>query len=373
MKYPFFQNENLKSKFDAQMTAVKELGYQVYYIGWDGKGMYLCNEEDRILIRKTALSWIPNYYHTVFFKDLYSSVNNVVYSKPFDLIYMRSMPAMFPYQKMMENINRQKIKLIIEIPTYPIEREMDLEQRKTRRMYISYSNKIKEKTDKNIDLYTLIGEKTNGIYRGKKAINIVNGVDLTRIPLRSPNYDESTINLLALASMCYWHGYDRLIYGMKMYSMKHKVKVHMVGNDGDGSLKKWMGLVKRFDLQDYFIFHGALYGEKLNEMFSLCDIGVGSLGLYRTGFQSGSNLKTREYLARGLPFIYAAEDPILSTQPEYCLKVPNDGEPINMQDVCDFALNVKHNQNIIYDMRRLAIEKLNWTSQFEKILSELAL
>lgn len=56
------------------------------------------------------------------------------------------------------------------------------------------------------------------------------------------------------------------------------------------------------------VAHGALYGEALARLYRNMDVGLGTLALHRKRMQEASPLKTREYLAYGIPVIGGYED-----------------------------------------------------------------
>lgn len=91
-----------------------------------------------------------------------------------------------------------------------------------------------------------------------------------------------------------------------------------------------MKLVESFNLQSIVVFTGMLKGESLNSAFDEQHVGVSSLGLYRKQLMEASDLKTREYMARGLSVIVAGNDPDFTGHTSFRLIVPNDDsiEPI---------------------------------------------
>lgn len=170
--------------------------------------------------------------------------------------------------------------------------------------------------------------------------------------------------------MSRWHGYDRLFEGLNEYkclSNRYRVIVHMVGSDGDGSLKKWKQLVEQLSLQDTVLFEGMKYGDELTQIINECDVGIGALGLYRKGLYLTSELKIREYCARGLPFIYSAKDTALCGELEFCYKVPNDNTPIDVSRIIEFCLKTREIKNLPEKMRSFAKEKMTWQAQFSKL------
>ena len=374
MKYPLDDIYSIKIKFNGQMNAVKRLGYEVYYIAYDKNYTYLINGERREIIKKICFGGMKGYIHTKAFYDLFDSALKVLSDNKnkFDIIYMRSCPLNRKGYLVCKLIKEKNMKLVIEIPTYPQENEKTTSI--LRRIYSYYSNYWWNKSEKNVTLFTLIGEKSN-YFHGIPAINIDNGISIEQVPERV--YKEKNMNepiqLLALASMSRWHGYDRIIKGIAKASdeIKQKVILNMVGDEGDGSLLEWKKLVHEYSLEDYVIFHGRKTGKELDDICNNSDVGICSLGLYRTGFTYGSILKLREYMARGIPFIYAANDPAIVGGLDFCMKVSNDESLIEIENVIDFAYKVRNNTILSKSMRKYAQNRMSWEAQFQKVFEAL--
>lgn len=139
------------------------------------------------------------------------------------------------------------------------------------------------------------------------------------------------INLIAVASIAFWHGYDRLLKAMALAKQKNpdiEINLNLVG-DGEllPELKK---LADELKLSAHVRFTGALYGQELEAAYEGANLGVSSFGLFRKGLDEASDLKTREYLAKGLCVIGAGKDPDFPEDSPYRFLVPNDEsiEPI---------------------------------------------
>ena len=99
------------------------------------------------------------------------------------------------------------------------------------------------------------------------------------------------------------------------------------------------------------------------------DLGVSSLGLYRIGLELGTVMKGREYMARGLPFVYAGEDPTIEKGHPHAMQVPNDDTPIDMEEIAAFAKRVRTEKNAAESMREYARKHMSWEMEFERILN----
>lgn len=70
-------------------------------------------------------------------------------------------------------------------------------------------------------------------------------------------------------------------------------------------------------------FHGELTSAEYLPILARADVGLGSLALYLNGMDEASPLKTREYLALGLPVVGGYRDTDLPDDSPVFLRVPN--------------------------------------------------
>ncbi|MFC7062334.1 glycosyltransferase [Halobacillus seohaensis] len=377
MRYFLYEERKLDNmKFDEQMKAVTEMGYDVWYLGVTKEEVFICNGEFKQKVSDIYFNNIPILSRILTYTSIYKSALKILNMKSnFDYAYIRSSFPMLSFLKAIKKIKKCGTKTIMEIPTYPPIKESKADRRWWRKVMFTTTELIQKEVAKYIDLYTLIGEKGN-IYYGKTAINIENGLNINTLPIRIPNPTTDEIHLIALAKVARWHGFDRLIEGLNDYyknNGRRNLILHIVGPDGDHSMEHLEELVKEYDLKNNVIFEGPMYGERLSNMINMCDIGVSSLGLYRIGFNTTSVLKVREYMSRGIPFIYTGIDSALDDNNEFHFKVPNDDSPINIEKVINFSLLLRNNPLIPEKMREYAVKNMSWQQQFTRIFNEVSM
>lgn len=371
MKYPTCVPETLKRKFNGQMNACIQLGYEAWYLEWDGAAFKLVcmnTGEKQHVMNTTQKLPKEKYYHTLYFIDMYRAAIKVLAMRTFDKLYIRFLPTFPPAVHFMKLAQKKGVNIIQEIPTYLGQGNDDgsVQPSFVRRVALKVSNAYARLAQRRVDLFTVIGVDAGGKLYGKPALNINNGIDVTAISLRSYQPQEDGIHMLLLASMCDWHGYDRMITALQNYKGDEKIILHFAGNDGDGSLAKWQQLAEGME---NVVFHGGVYGEELDALISRMDLGVSSLGLYRIGLKLGTVMKGREYMARGLPFIYAGEDPTIEKEHPYAVQVPNNDSLIDMEEVVAFAERVRQETDAAQSMREYARRHMSWEMEFERILA----
>ena len=370
MKYPLVDPYSLMQKFNGELNAVRNLGHEVYYISFDRDFLYLDNGKKREKLQKTTLGHMKHYFHTLVFYDIYHAAQKAIMENDFDVVYFRFSPLNRPGCKMMETA-AQRSTLVVEVPSVPP--YTSKAKNALRAVYHKRSKKLWETNAHYATLMTGCGEPTQSLW-GVPFLNIDNGIDVSLIPPKKESRSaDGKLHLLAVASMCQWHGYERLINGLAQWNSEEAKQyvIDFVGSDGDGSLAEWKKLTIEKGLSEQVIFHGRLTGDALTEMYDQAVLGVSTLALYKLGYSAGSVLKLREYMARGIPFIYAHDDPHMSPDMKWCFKIPNDASPVPMPELHRFVLGVLKEQNLAEQMRSYAKAHMSWESQFESIIKRL--
>lgn len=377
-RYSTAVKDNLVNKFNGQMDACVSLGFDVYYINWNGNSFNLIhrNTNQNNKLKTIKCRNIERYYHTKFYLDYFIVVGKLLKELNYDYIYIRQMPFLPPLKGSLKSI-KNKSKIIVEIPTYPYEEEYS-KLKTSKKIAHNIISKYRNNVLGLADLLAVCGDKVDGKLYGVKAINFSNGINADKLPIRVPNLKDNEIHLLLLAGMYHWQGYDRLLKSIYEYkrniTSQNTIRIiaHFVGNDGDGSLLEWKTLAHNLLLDDNCIFHGAMHNNKLNDIFNICDLGIGGLGLYRKKLYSAQILKLREYMARGLPFVYAHNDESVKSGLPFCLQIANDASIPDMKMIIDFAMEMKKEPDMIsVQMHNYAFEQMSWKKTFEEIMNAL--
>ncbi len=225
--------------------------------------------------------------------------------------------------------------VMVEIPTYPYDKERA--QNLKGRILSAEDRHLMPRLKKYVD-YIATYSKDETI-AGVPCVNMQNGVVVDNIKLREINTDPGEIRLLAVASMNFWHGYDRVIMGMGAYKKqpgeKKRIVLHLVGDGPEvPNLKK---MAEEQGVAEDVIFHGFKSGRELDEISFMCDIAVTNLGLHRLGVnEKFSPLKVREYMAQGFPMISVPSVDITDLLEGHQLLVPVGDGPVNIEDVVSF-------------------------------------
>ncbi|WP_308576489.1 glycosyltransferase [uncultured Fusobacterium sp.] len=251
--------------------------------------------------------------------------------------YIRYPRSDYYFLKLLKHFKRKGIKITVEIPTYPYDKEgfetikgkiINLLDRFFRKKIYKYVDRIitYSKDKKIFDIPT---------------INTINGIDFDKVEYDIEPIDiKHEIILIAVSGMFRVHGYERLITGLYEYYKEggmRKIQLKLIGN-GDEILK-YKKLVKKYKLEKNVIFYGTRFGEELNELYKGNAVGINSLAIHRQGLKEESTLKTKEYAAKGLPIVSSSYVDAFSEKGniKYVMRVSPDESAININELVSFV------------------------------------
>jgi len=198
-----------------------------------------------------------------------------------------------------------------------------------------------------------------------------NGVDTSSMFCRKefPIWPNSSLNLVAVGTVAFWHGWDKLIDVIDELRHENLIEfdIHLtiVGEGPDLEFLK--AKVKKLDLNRQVKFTGFLIGKDLDEIYSQSHLGVGSLGWKRIGVDIASPLKGREYLAAGLPFLYSAQDVDFEKNNKCAIFINDDKIEERLKSF--FKESISRKFPTPEECRKIAEDKLDFASKVEEILS----
>jgi len=306
------------------------------------------------------------------FLDIYKKIN--IELKLCDFIYIRRIsPVNYSFIKLLKTIKKknEKCKIVYEIPTYPYDHEHKSVRSRTNLLIDKiFRGKLKRYIDKIITI------SDDDIIFEAPTIKIKNGIRCNDIQIRMPETSDQNLHLIVVAQFTFWHGYDRLIQGLNDFygknEMSKKVYLHFVGDGPE--MDHYNRLVEQYNLSEYVIFHGPLFGEKLTEAFNKADIAVCSLGCHRKGIYFSSELKSREYLARGMPMVSSTKIDILPPDFNYCLYIPEDDSPVNIQHIIEYYQNLIKGKTVyemIREIRAFAEDNCDMSKTMQPVIEYL--
>ena len=121
-------------------------------------------------------------------------------------------------------------------------------------------------------------------------------------------------------------------------------------------------------LKDKVIFYGRKTGTELDDIYAGCNMAVAHLATHRIGLYQMSSLKSREYVARGIPMVSSSMlDTCNEDTKQYFLFVPEDETPVDVQAVVDFYDRVYAQDDVHRKIRDVFAGLCDWDQTFTPI------
>jgi glycosyltransferase involved in cell wall biosynthesis len=287
----------------------------------------------------------------------------------YDFVYIRYHSSMalgiIPCLKLLKYSNAV---VFLEIPTYPYDGEKK-DVSGIKKLFYMHEKRTRKKFKKYID--RIVTFSADEYIFGTKTIKISNGINWKDVNIARRIAVQGRIRLLSVARISWWHGYDRIISGLHEYYKLHSfpmVELTLIG-DGDkpNVISGLKVLSKEKDVDQYIHFVGPVPTDSLDEYFDVCDVAIGALGVHRKGLTRVKALKSREYAARGVPFVYSEIDDDFEDK-NYILKVPATDDPVDITRIVDFFYKTK---KIPSSDIRNSVSFLDWDIQMKAVYDEL--
>lgn len=340
--------------------------YEYIYIAIKNNNIdvdYVYRENNYLLFRDKNGQILRKIYITT--QEKYNIILNKIIEKKYDFIIIRYILSDIFLINFIKKIKKIGIKIVLEFPTFPYEKEI------SNNNILDIDKYFREELRNIVDLsvtYNNVG-KIFGIPN----IFIGNGIDVkAKKILKYKPLNINSINIIGVANVSKWHGYDRVISGISDYiskTNKRNINFWIIGN-GD-EVSNLNNLAFNLKVEENIKFFGFKEGEELEKIYSEADIGIGPLSRKRIEMNGGSALKNREYCAIGLPFIFAGYDPDFD-QFKYSYKIEDDETPVNIMKVLEFLKKIKNEkEQYIFNMRKYAEDNLEWSKKIKEIINKL--
>ena len=344
------ESDGVCKKIKAQIEVFENNGFHVDFIFIRGNA---------VIYRENGREHIIAHVGTIKKTSAYLKMYKAIKYKKYDYIYNRYGMMDTFYYRVLNRLKRNGAAILVEIPTYPYDGEQ-----KSGVLYSimfgwdKWYRKRLNKVVKSIITYS----KDETIWN-ISAIHIMNGIDINRIrTIEKIEQENKIINLFIVAYMQPYHGYERLLLGLKNYYMnggKREILCHFAG---EGPEKEFYEkTVNDNQLNSNVIFYGGMANNELDDLYRIADIGICTLGGYKKNLFWSSELKAREYLAHGLPIVIGMDSDLEEiVNPKYILQVENNAQNIEIDSVIEFydrIYNGKVKAEEIRNSIRTSVEK----------------
>jgi glycosyltransferase involved in cell wall biosynthesis len=358
-------NRGILNKMEYQRAAFSRLSGSVDLVCNSVRGPILNGE----LAGKYPLTGrhLNSLNHYVLF---YSHVAKYAKTKKYDFLYIRYPLALPSFLEFLRKAKRANpgMRIVAEIATFPYRREF---QTPKRRILLLLDDLGRGRLKHYVDaVVTFYGQSE--IF-GVPCIQLRNGVDVERVPIRRANPLRDEISMIAVGNVAERHGLDRVLRGMARYVNQpgaRRTTLHLVG-DGP-AMPELKALASQLRIEDHIRFHGLKTGSELDAVFDEADVALDSLAIHRLRLPCSSSLKAREYCARGIPFVLAGDDPDFPARFPFVHRVPSDDSPLEISAVVDFYDDLQRTNSVAApNMRCYAEEHLTWDAKLEPLVHYL--
>lgn len=330
-------------KIKAQCRAFAESGYDVTLVGRLGDstisvfdGTALASHGALPAIMRRAASAISSGRQC---KDIV----NYLEGKQFDCCYIRYDFSSAPFIEMLSSVSKHCKRVAVEFPTWPYDGE--LRSSLPGRLKLVVDKHYRKSLNKFVGLIVSFYE-TGGPLFGVPVVVVPNGYDFDSVDPVTDDLPTEVIHVAAISSMREWHGYERFIEGLGRYYAAGGQRDFVLHLVGDGPEKqKYMDTVSKYQLEHRVVFEGAKHGDELDRLLGSCILAIDSLARHRSGIDVLSSLKSREYGAKGIPFINSCRIDVVDEGFPYMLKVPANEDPIDIEAVETFVDALYENEN----------------------------
>lgn len=373
------QYSGILKKVAGQTKGVAGLGWEAHYTFVSGDSVVLETGSGRK--KKT---FAPNLRWKAKRKAVTEKICEFLSDGNYDVIYIKGMLTT-PYDLRLAKCaeaSKKGCKVIFEVATYPFwdsylkmlrsdVRGKNLRSLAGHMLEIFQHAATFFRLKRHVDALVVFGTPVRRLW-GIPAITVDNGVSLGSISLREKPAASASdpIRLLGVMGTTISHGYSRMLQGLAGYEGKSaggpEVHFAIAGeNDTSGELK---AQTSELHVEDQVSFLGYQNSEELARLYNLCDAAVSVLGGYQFGLTRLSPLKSREYCAAGIPFLYAYEDALLTGGEPFVLKLPNDASPVDMSAVVAFVQKCREDPGLPEKERKFAEQNCGWKSIMKRIL-----
>lgn len=357
------ESNGISKKIRSQRRVFEGSGWQVDLSYLMGEDYYIDHGGTQILLQKKNRIWTKPFAE--------NQLRKYVRKQKYDTAYLRYNCADLQFIRLLKELKRQGTRIFVEVPSFPYDKE--LSGSFSDKVYLFIDKLHRGSMKRYVDRIVIFSGEEE-IF-GVPTIRTINGIEVDSVKKKTLFSDTEDIHLISVAKYAAWHGLDRLLKGLCNYyhgGGRRKVYLHVVG---DGAvLSNYKEMVHKGGIEQYVTFYGPQSGEKLDQIYDRCDIGVGALAAHQKFATSSSSMKSREYLVRGIPFISELKVDIIPEDWEYILRVPYDDSDIDIDSIIAFydryMSSAEEKRKLAETIRDFARDKVDMKATMGKIVRE---
>ncbi|MBE6909144.1 MAG: glycosyltransferase [Ruminococcaceae bacterium] len=352
-------------KIVSEIEHMRKLGMDVCYTAYLNDGVGIFDNQDRLIQKRRFFSNISHLNSFTRRYDLIKITNTYISSNRFDYCLLRINMLDRAYMSMLDKMKKQGAMVLMESLSYfPDITYRDAKNASLGYYAIIYSLKRNKNRLKNyVDLMLTEGEIDS--FYGIPCVEFGMGVDVEKYLPHNYCGDKEELNLIMVGCNSLYHGTDRMIRSLGEYYRdgvnKRPVRLHLVGDVSDDH----KSLIKQYSMEDHMILYGPLHGADLDKAYNNANVALGPLAQHRMR-KKDTGLKTKEYFAKGIPYVYTGSEPKLEDNYPYILQIPDTEEFVDINEIWSFYDRIKDDELKGERMREKAREVFSWDSIFER-------
>lgn len=358
--------ENYKKKTLSQIKAFIKEGYKdSYIVTIKNKHILLYKVLENLQLTEIEKKKIYQKTKKKRNEEIASEIESIVRNIKPEIVYIRRIDInIIFYKKCISEISSIS-KLIYEIPTYPFDKTTSIKSNFLQIFELLY---LKYVIKKFITIFAVNIQKK--CKKWDNMVEIFNGINIEGYEIKKQisktQNENNSLNLIGIAHLNYWHGYDRII---KTIQKEKNIKLDftIISNDTDEK-RKLMEYVKENKLNNkvHFLCDNQ---EEAKKKINEANIAIGGIGYHRRGAQYDTSIKNKEYCAMGIPFIVACEDKAFPKDFKYMYKVEANDNVIDFEKILNWYNNIITKENVSQEMHNFAEKNLSFDNSIKKIIS----
>lgn len=363
-------------KINGQADALRKLNNKVdiCYI-YNNKYIVQSIENKKIAVYEKP--HINSFLNTLRGKHTLGHLTKIINRGSYDLVYIRFVSLDVGTLLFLKALKSSAKITLLEFPTYPYMMEkfvrFKLSKQKSLISHLSFYKQyivdlaVRLVLRKYVSFIVLTIPKK--ILWGIPVISIDNGIQTNKVSMQKRIPKKNQIIIFTATNIETWQGLDRLISGLYEFRKQNygglDIRIKIAG---EGPEKRNLAsLIKKLNLNKYVVLYGQKTGKELDELYNMADIAIGSLGRHRQKTNLVSTLKIKEFCAKGIPFIYSNDEPSLTGEEDFALKIPADDSPVNFKKIIQFYSKINKIPDLPIAMREIAEQNYDWIHQMEII------
>ena len=201
----------------------------------------------------------------------------------------------------------------------------------------------------------------------KKMIEINNGAFVENIKEKKYKKNNNIFSLVAVGTLYPYHGYDRILQGLKNCNETingKKVEFNIIGKSQ--TIDELKDKVFELGLKNVK-FWGIKNVDEMNKLFDNFDVGLGCLALHRRNADIDTTIKIIEYYCRGITVVTSGISPMDNIISSNTIVIQDSEEAINIEEIYNKYIKIKDEEKI--KVAQKAKKIFSWKTIMKEMLN----